>query len=744
MITRGQMRRQLRAKGGIMNVASGSIGGGGYTGIPMGSRTGFGIISKIKDRVRKLIPNEIANVASKAAPFVAPFYPGAAALMRGIGRFDKRGSFSDAIKQGLGTFAFGKAAGYLGGAQSDGGIFGGQTFSKQGFSEGPVGRLFQGGKEKLLSDGVTTGAKTDKGVGFIKKGTEMFKDVPILRELPNIVQQQILVGGATAAGSYIYQKFLADEPPQDEGETMEEYLARRKQNVGNKMRTYFDNYFKFDPEYSALDDAGKDAFVARYNLKKGGRVGYQTGGITMANTLAENIRRNIANQAAFQQAINPSKQKIVERLQARQQEPSMMSQVFSGPAFDKYSAERTRAYTESPSRLQYNLDSNKAAGQFIQDKSKEIFGDNILGKGAGVLATAASVPLAAAITPFHEAAQVVAEDRIKPVSEYSGDVANFTRAFLAEKPLLTAAQRAGGVLQSIPVVGDAVTKAGEGIYDAVQSGKDSTGLEDYLEGTEAATLTPDAGPKMVDGVSQEGIIPGFVKRRSEFYNADGTPNQEKIKAANFIPGSSPSEFYYERIGEEGGFGPETYSRIVAGQYPDIYDPNKTLPVEPQTDQDLIEGFAKFKEQNPDAMSGAGMAALVEGVLPGGAPITFSGSTESNAFNKYLESLGLSRANIVKPRENIESLLKSAKLAKGGMPTGIMRSNQAGVMERDYRDEGGFVPVGIKEKADDVPAMLSKNEFVMTANAVRGAGNGSIEKGAQKMYDTMKKLEKRVV
>ena len=84
------------------------------------------------------------------------------------------------------------------------------------------------------------------------------------------------------------------------------------------------------------------------------------------------------------------------------------------------------------------------------------------------------------------------------------------------------------------------------------------------------------------------------------------------------------------------------------------------------------------------------------------------------------------------------------LAAGGMPTGIMRTNKAGVMERDYRDKGGFVPVGIKEKADDVPAMLSKNEFVFTADAVRGAGNGSIEKGAQKMYDTMKNLEKRVV
>jgi len=97
-------------------------------------------------------------------------------------------------------------------------------------------------------------------------------------------------------------------------------------------------------------------------------------------------------------------------------------------------------------------------------------------------------------------------------------------------------------------------------------------------------------------------------------------------------------------------------------------------------------------------------------------------------------------------EKLMELLKEYeknKKAAGGMPTGIMRTNQAGVLERDYRDEGGFVPVGIKERADDVPAMLSKNEFVMTADAVRGAGDGSIEKGAQKMYDQMKRLENKV-
>ena len=52
-------------------------------------------------------------------------------------------------------------------------------------------------------------------------------------------------------------------------------------------------------------------------------------------------------------------------------------------------------------------------------------------------------------------------------------------------------------------------------------------------------------------------------------------------------------------------------------------------------------------------------------------------------------------------------------------------------------------IGIKEKADDVPARLSKNEFVMTADAVRAAGGGSVNEGAKRMYETMHKLEAKV-
>ena len=72
----------------------------------------------------------------------------------------------------------------------------------------------------------------------------------------------------------------------------------------------------------------------------------------------------------------------------------------------------------------------------------------------------------------------------------------------------------------------------------------------------------------------------------------------------------------------------------------------------------------------------------------------------------------------------------------------LNQNPAGVTELDLRDSGGFIPpVGVKEKADDIPAMLSNNEFVFTAKSVKEMGDGDVNRGAQRMYDMMKYLEK---
>jgi hypothetical protein len=87
----------------------------------------------------------------------------------------------------------------------------------------------------------------------------------------------------------------------------------------------------------------------------------------------------------------------------------------------------------------------------------------------------------------------------------------------------------------------------------------------------------------------------------------------------------------------------------------------------------------------------------------------------------------------------EEMSETLIMVEGKKDGGIMN---LGGKEMDLRS-GGFVPLGKKERADDVPARLSKNEFVFTADAVRAAGGGSVKKGAQKMYDTMKSLENRI-
>ena len=94
----------------------------------------------------------------------------------------------------------------------------------------------------------------------------------------------------------------------------------------------------------------------------------------------------------------------------------------------------------------------------------------------------------------------------------------------------------------------------------------------------------------------------------------------------------------------------------------------------------------------------------------------------------------------------KSAVQSRFYAAGGGLADIPREGYAeggvmdlGGMEKDYR-EGGFVPLGAEERADDVPARLSKNEFVFTADAVRNAGQGDIDKGAEVMQNMMDNLE----
>ena len=140
----------------------------------------------------------------------------------------------------------------------------------------------------------------------------------------------------------------------------------------------------------------------------------------------------------------------------------------------------------------------------------------------------------------------------------------------------------------------------------------------------------------------------------------------------------------------------------------------------------------------------------------------------DANKKFLEQQALLggevRSNIQSQKDYIKSAMRLAGFNDNEIEGAILKFNfpsyayggrvgyqQGGLMnlrvggmpaEMDYRAKGGFVPIGKKERADDVPARLSKNEFVFTAKAVKGAGGGDIRKGAKRMYQLMNQLEAR--
>jgi len=491
--------------------------GGGITGLYPRKKFGIGswfqeTKDKIVDRTRKLIPNELADVAVKAAPFVAMIPGGApyAGIMRGLGRLDQRGDLTDAIKQGALTYGFGK---YV------------APTIRQGASN-----LYQGLTPTATTAGNTAkeaaimknaGATGTQPQGFFSKvlfgkeggGVPVFGDKGLIGAGGNFSMKEAFGKGVPAvfAGStlaaYAAQKALGDVGERESGESLEAYNKRRKGTVRQYLDFYYRraNKFRIPPEEM---DAAAAKFVAdntKEYVSQGGRIGYQTGGITMANTLQENIRRNQAQAAANE----------------------------------------------------------------------------------GVLAAARS---------------------------------------------------------KLP----GYTPATPGPYKETLTNEQITELNKFMQANPTVnTNTATMGP-VLPVVGPRGPMPMGL----------------------MMP---PSGNYAENFGS---FGPEGI--VIDG---------KRYYSEKEAIEDMgIERYNQF-------MSKGGRVGQMRGTGPNGLP-------------------------------------------------GIPRMAPDG-MEFDMRQNGGFQPLGAREKKDDVPAMLAKNEFVFTADAVRGAGNGDIELGAQKMYDTMKNLERRV-
>ena len=698
MISRSNMRRQLRASGGITNARQMAAFGG-----IMGSdgRKQYGIGSWLKEKIRKLIPNELADIAVKAAPFVAPFNPAIAGLMSGVGSFDKTGRMGDSLKKGALTYGGGQLARYAGGADfqgnpfGDGGAFrGGLEGIKGGFSS-PLGTKtgFKLGTESTTGTGTNNplsdsnaGAKKfaeDQGKGFMERTADkLFSKAPFGDKIPQIVKEQLLVGGATGVAKYLYDKLIGGYPEPTPGEDMKAYMEERRQRVGTQMRTYMDNYLAYDPEYSAMSEEQKNAFVERNNKNMGGlmRQNYQTGGITMANSIAQNKAINDARRIQNQNMLEAARGRLPgyqapPRAMAPAKAPMLTPADLNPPQFNDPPPLQIRPTPiDAPTKIiqppvariqPMPMQPAKPTYTYVHEEGYEVDGP---GPNIGRIENPPSGPGAMMPTPEGTMGPISLDD-FEPQNKIDGPLTVMPQLLQTDEEILAEREKnqptqPGGPADDMRFKKQPVDD-GSSLVE-----RDLKKIERSLpQDSSSYYQGKDYGPK--SGMAYAANMP---KRGMTFvYDENGNRYQVPIE------------------GYEGPTGPITEPLGLA-----------KLAVGGRVGQNM-GGLMRL-----NYMIG-GEAKQMEAGAP---PIMYSGNMDPNA--------------------------------QAGLPSvpGPMQMAEDGP-EFDMRENGGFQPLGRQEGKDDVPAMLAKNEFVMTADAVRAAGGGSIQKGAQKMYDTMKKLESRV-
>jgi len=571
-ISRSLMNRQLRADGGIMQVAP---------------REKFGLGSSIKKFVRKIIPNEVADVAVKAAPFVAPFNPAVAAAMSGLGTFDQTGSISAGLKSGAMNYGGGQLARYVGGAGFQGNPFG----DGGAFTGGLQG--FKGGFSSPL------GSDTGLGKFFSNRGTEGVQAIdsskPLQKPTKNLLSEQMSEVSLSPSGSAMDS---------------------------------FKSIVSFDTSPGQKTDAALDL------LKRGSKALFYTDG-----KLDKNAVLGAATAAAsYAEALYLASQAGVELTEEE---------------YNQAQADEKQA--EYAGYLQNFFGGKKDGGRIgFESGANEMIKTQLLEE---------IMP----DTSTEDFVIIMTEDG--PVKVRKSDLP-------PESMMMDT----------------------------------STGF-----GTNITRVDRKFGsPK--EGESEIGIMTIDVEAGDD----DDMEDMDMAAGINFS--RQEKSYLFRRLGGSGG---SDRSYTMPNLYKILNNPGK-----------YPEDAAVLKEI---AIMGLG------GGRKDGGRIGYKGGA-----NRVSELLIL-RDNLLANGEDVSDIEaeifqltgKTFKSVGGisDVPTGKIRKNNAGVVERDYRDEGGFVPVGIKERADDVPAMLSKNEFVMTADAVRGIGNGSVEEGSKKLYNTMKQAEK---
>ena len=684
-ISRSLMNRQLRANGGIMDVTP---------------RENFGLGSSLKKFVRKIIPNEVAEIATKAAPFVAPFNPLLAAGMSGIGTFDQTGSIGDSLKAGGMNYALGQGARYIGGGaqnlQTGFNPFSGYDASAgltRGLLTNPVSD--QGGLGKFFSNQGTQGVQ---GVGAEPQSIEGFlsqdaaKNVGLeserLAELASQTQNQFIKNSPSAMDSF--KSIISfDTSAAEKGNAALDLLKRGGQAAFTKPNPI--------PGGKPLID--KAAVM--------GAIAF-TGSYIEAKALADDAGVELTEEA-YDEARKTEKQ---------EEYAGYLTNFFGGK--------------KDGGRIGFKDGANKS----IEEKIAELeFLTNKLMTEEGIQDRGYASKLASDIIGMknesidpnrlkflnNESALSALPRDIRPEDEYYDTLkalenradggrigyGNGANEFMSEQMMLES--NPGAAESGSPITIDTTMTGLINKYNTYK--KSAPGVSEETR----IFLKNDLLKSLEDaGISQEE----FMMRLSEDTEMKANGGRIGYGLGDLVRGSagvfqptSASMSAGDAPSFEGGSG-------MGGMIADLIRKNPQMFSDSQNTSLSNQGFVNQGNQGFNGMFSKFF-------------------TSPKMYNQYLrnkEDFIDENLNEIDDREEVNMAYGGRiRRAEGGLMN-------LGGMEKDYRAEGGFVPIGAKEKADDVPARLSVNEFVFTADAVRSAGGGDIDKGAEVMERVMKNLE----
>ena len=313
-------------------------------------------------------------------------------------------------------------------------------------------------------------------------------------------------------------------------------------------------------------------------------------------------------------------------------------------------------------------------------------------------------------------------------------------------------------------VGNAFNKPGDGTYQSLFTGDKTGGFLDTLTSNISGGIDGITNliPESVRSIDIIGAIESGASSVGEFIskgfnslvNADEKTLQELFKATTYLAGTTISFLDRKRINELREEIQAKFEAAQAGKRAQ-YNPGEATnaPKASFTAADVVRSSARYGGRmnygngtsKDEGWSGIHRAKRIWNILPDDIQGKYGNDFQRFFMGKDWEGVKMAeggRIGYAYGNSVQDGIMSAPQIAdQMGMPVGNPRQNQQGIAELDYRDQGGFVPpIGIKEKEDDIPAMLSNNEFVFTADAVRNAGDGDVNEGARKMYTMMKQLE----